>query len=274
MYREKVREVVVVGQARNWTKEEIDYLEESWGSVSIKGIARKLNRSINAVKIKAHRTGLDDARFHFDGITISQLSLVLNTDYGILKNWIKIYGFPAKRKLFAAENKVLVVTYQDFWKWAKDNKHMLDFSRLERLALGPEPGWVEEKRKADQIKKIHVPKPHNTPWSKDDDAKLKWMLSKFKYTYPEIAVELKRSQGAVKRRIYDLGLKERPVRLSHTNKYSPEDEVQLISLLEKGYCFEEVASRLNRSAMAVRGKAVRMGYRFKNGVPYLDKEIG
>lgn len=258
---------------RNWTQEEVEYLENSWGVVSIKRIARNLGRSINAIKLKANRLGLNDPRTHIDGITINQLSKVLNTDYNILKNWIKRYGLPAQQKLVACEQKVRIITYDDFWWWAEWNKHMIDFSRFEKGDLGPEPDWVEEKRKADQIKKLHVPKPHNTPWSKDDDAKLLWMLRQFKYTYPEIAKELKRTQSAVKRRILDLGLKERPVRLPNHNKYTKEEEELLIELLEKGYCFEEIANRLNRSALGVRGKAERMGYKFINGVPVKSQKI-
>lgn len=260
-------------KARRWSDEDIEYLESSWGAVSIKGIAKKLGRSINAVKLKAQRIGLDDARTHYDGITVSQLSSVLNTDYGTLKNWIKSYSFPAKKKTFAVENKVLVVAYDDFWKWAEDNKHMLDFSRLERLSIGPEPEWVEEKRKADQLTKLHTPKPHNTPWSTGDDARLKWMLQQHRYSYPEIANEVKRTQAAVKRRILDLGLKERPVRLPNNRKYTEKEEKQLVEMLEKGYCFEEISERLDRSAFGVRGKAERMGYKFKNGVPYKSDEV-
>ncbi|WP_440898173.1 hypothetical protein ACS127_17380 [Amphibacillus sp. Q70] len=257
-----------------WTDEEISFLQERWGLTSIRRIALKLGRSENAVKLKAQRLGLGDARTHYDGITLNQLSLVLNTHYSILKNWTKIYGFPAKTKVFALKDEVLVVTYKDFWKWAKENKHMLDFSRLERLSLGPEPIWVAEKRKADQIKKQYVPKPHNTPWSRTDDEKLKWMLNKFEYTYPRIAVELNRSQGAIKRRIYDLDLKARPIRLPNHIKYTKEEEDLIVDLLDKGYCFDVIATRMNKSALAVRGKAERMGYRFKNGVPYkLEKEV-
>lgn len=257
-----------MGQVRHWTQEEVEYLEDRWGVYSIIRIAKRLNRSINAVKLKAQRIGLDDARFHFDGISVNQLSHVLNTHYSILKNWIKLYDFPAERKIFAVKHKVLVVSYEKFWKWAEKNRHMIDFSRLERFALGPEPEWVEEKRKADQLSKLHVPKPHNTPWTINDDAKLKWMLGKFKYTYPEIADELKRSQGAIKRRIRDLGLKERPVRLPNHIKYTESEMRILVELLETGYCFEEIANRLNKGALGVRGKAERMGYKFKNGVPY------
>jgi hypothetical protein len=250
-----------------WTEEEVDYLESNWGSLSINGIAKHLNRSFHSVKMKARRLGLSDPLLHFDGITLHQLSSVLNISDTVLRHWVKQYDFPAKQKLFVKERRVLVVKYKDFWDWAKRNKQMIDFSRLEPNILGPEPSWVKEKRKADQIKNIHLSKTKRTPWSKDEDAWLKWMLKKFKYTYPEIAAELKRSQGAIKRRIKDLGLKERPVRLPNHFRYTEEEVKLLIDLYEKGYSFEVIGKMLNKSALGVRGKLERMGYKFRNGVP-------
>ena len=44
--------------SRKWTKEDVEYLTEKWGNVSIPSIAKKLNRSVNAVKIKAGRLNL------------------------------------------------------------------------------------------------------------------------------------------------------------------------------------------------------------------------
>lgn len=257
-------------KGKPWTEEEVYYLQDNWGSVSIKGIANKLNRSFDAVKQKSQKMGLGDPRLHYDGLTVNQLASVLNVEHRTLRNWIKLYDFPARFKLFSRKERTLVVSYEDFWKWAEANKNMLDFSKIERLSIGPEPEWVEEKRKADQLKNLHVPRTHNTPWSKRDDARLKQMLKQFKYTYPEIAGTLKRSQVAVKKRIRDLGLKERPVRLPNHTKYTPEVEQQLVDMLGKGYSFEVIASRLNKSSLGVRGKAERMGYKFKNGVPYLE----
>lgn len=262
-------------KGKRWTEEEVAYLQDKWGSININTIAKNLNRTVLGVKLKAQRLGLGNPLTHIDGITIHQLSESLNTQYSIIKNWIKKYDFPAKRKRLTNKQFVWIVTYEDFWNWAEKHKQMIDFSRIERLSIGPEPEWVEEKRKADQLTKLHVPKPHSTPWSKEEDEKLKWMLRQFKYTYPEIAEELQRTQGAVKRRILDLGLKERPIRLYNHIKYTPDEEKMLVEMLEKGYCFEEIASRLgsHRSALGVRGKAERMGYKFKNGVPYKPKEV-
>lgn len=44
--------------SRTWKPEELEYLQERWGEVSIPTIAEKLNRTTNAIKIKACRLGL------------------------------------------------------------------------------------------------------------------------------------------------------------------------------------------------------------------------
>lgn len=75
-----------MGKNRGWTEEEIQYLEDRWGSVSIKGIAKNIDRSVNAVKLKANRLGLGDARMHYDGITINQLSLALDVSYSTIRS--------------------------------------------------------------------------------------------------------------------------------------------------------------------------------------------
>ena len=37
---------------RAWTTEELNYLQESWGTVSIQGIANHLNRTATAIERK------------------------------------------------------------------------------------------------------------------------------------------------------------------------------------------------------------------------------
>ena len=127
---------------REWTTEEVTYLQDKWGTYSIKAIANHLGRSINSIKLKARRIGLSDPTLHFDGITICQLAQALNLQYSIVKNWIKNYDLPAKRKVFAKEQRVWVITYKEFWNWAESNRQMIDFSRFEKNVLGEEPSWV------------------------------------------------------------------------------------------------------------------------------------
>lgn len=51
------------------------------------------------------------------------------------------------------KNRFRVIDIDAFWKWAEDNKSILDFSRFEKYGLGAEPDWVDVKRKADYKKR-------------------------------------------------------------------------------------------------------------------------
>lgn len=257
-----------------WTNEETRYLEEKWGVISIAAIAKKLGRSVIAVKQKASYIGLGDASTHYDGLTLGQLSLVLDVGYSTLKYWIKMHELPVKYKVFTEKKKICVVRYDDFWKWAAEHKHRINFARIESGSIGLEPNWVKEKRAADHIKVQKIKKSNNNAWTEEEDNILKGMLNAYCYTYPQIAERLKRSEAAIKTRIYDLGILARPVHLNNHVKYTPEEEMLIISLFERGHCLEDIAARLNKSALGVRGKMERMGYRFKNGVPAKEKVVG
>jgi hypothetical protein len=93
------------------------------------------------------------------------------------------------------------------------------------------------------------------------------MLNAYKYTYPEISQRLNRTEGSIKKRISNLGIKARPVRLENHTRYTAEEIELIVSLFDKGYCFEDIAARIGKSAQGVRGKLERMGYKFKNRVP-------
>jgi hypothetical protein len=247
----------------------LDYLQDKWGDVSIKYIAKKLDRSISSVKEKANKSGLGDATLSFEGITLVKLARELGISLTTVKNWIAQHDFPSIEKVFAVKSQVKVVKYDAFWKWAETHKQLVNLGRLEPLVLGPEPKWAKVKRSADLI---NVEKKKKRAWSVEDDNRLKGMLKAYCYTYPEISERLQRSEAAIKRRMLDLNLKERPVRLNNQIKYT-EDEVQeLIDLYHNGFGFNTIAKKLNKSAIGVRGKLERMGYKFHNGLPTLERK--
>lgn len=250
-----------MGRAKNWTSDELAYLEDKWGSTSIKAIAKRLGRSVEGVKLKAQREGLTDARFLYDGITVNQLSFALKKSYSTLKNWIKRYDFPAKGKVFAQTERVLVVKYEDFWDWAEQHQAILNMAKLEPNLLGPEPEWVAEKRRADIMKANKSTRWQD--WTPEDDKKLLSLVNAQKYTYPEICSMLNRSAGSIKRRLYDLGTKARPVRLNNHIKWKPEETRLLLELAEKGYGMNTIAEKVGKSEHAVRGKLERMKFDFK-----------
>lgn len=148
---------------------------------------------------------------------------------------------------------------RDFWKWAKDNRTFIDFSKVEIGILGEEPAWVKDQRKAD----ILFSQYKRTPWTNDEDSLLKSMLNLYRYSYRDISIRLKRTEGAIKRRMLDLKIKQRPLKADNHNPWTDEETSILNDLLSKGYKAEVIAEYIDRSALAIKGKIER-GIQNKN----------
>jgi hypothetical protein len=254
----------------NWTDDDEFYLQDNWGSKSVTLISKHLNRPYDVVRRKAVELGLLNPTLHYDGITVRLLSMVIGISSSTLKTWILQFGFPAKQKVFAKKQRVYVVSYEEFWKWAEEHKHLINFSKLDHLILGKEPEWVKEKRRVDRKKYQE-----RRPWTKEDKSRLISMVSSYRYTYPELAGLLKRSEPSIKRKLRDLNIKARPLSLDKTIKYTDEEIGRIITLLSKGYGFNAIADTLNedkprsthKSAGGIRGKLERMGFSFYGDLP-------
>ena len=242
--------------AKHWTDEDINYLCDRWGCCSIPAIAKKLNRSINSVKIKAQRIGLGPVLMSGDYVSLNQISIaLLGSDINHYKNisWIQNRKMPVHTKT-VNRCKFRVVYLDEFWKWAEENRSFIDFSKMEPLSLGIEPSWVAEQRKIDYSRKMNV---KTSRWTPDEDAKLKYLISQNKYGFFEIASILHRTEGAVQRRINDLGIKEKPIkRDTHGDGavWSDEHYKILADGIRSGLDYATIAGKIGKSEKSIRGK--------------------
>jgi hypothetical protein len=243
-------------EMKHWTKSELDYLQDNWGSITIPAIAKNLNRSIYAVKEKALRLNLGRHLHNGNEITLNQLFVALGkgTSYGWLANrWFR-NGFPVKYKI-SIKKKYKVISIDDFWKWSEGHKNLLDFSRFESNMLGEEPKWVDEKRKAD----ILAARYKKVPWTKEEDTYLISLLNSYKYGYKEISERLHRTEGAIKRRMVDLKIKQRPLKADNHIPWTESEFNLLMDMRQKGYSWEVISEKIGtRSSLAVRGKIERI----------------
>ncbi len=236
---------------RNWTSAEVEYLEESWGEISIPGIAKHLNRNVNSIKQKAQEHGLTRHLHYGVNPTLEQVWAAIgiqgSTGYNT-KRFIAL-GLPVhKHKVVTSSFRT--VDIDEFWEWAEKNKRLFDFRNFEENALGAEPAWVKKKRRED-IKNFQ--QPHNAVWTPAEDSLLIGLLKAFKHTYSDISKRLNRSEGAIKRRIHDLKLKQRPLREA-VKFWTEEEKNTLIELWDAGWSYERIGEKLGRTALAVRGK--------------------
>lgn len=246
-----------MGLGRVWTKEEYEYLEEHWGNVSIPTIAQNLNRSVNAVKIKAQKKHLGSVLESGDYITLNQLIKAvtgLGQSYTYhLTSWVEKRGLPVHNRK-VDKCKFRVVYLDEFWEWAEKNRSFIDFSKMEPLILGEEPAWVAEQRKKD-FEAFALQR--KDAWTSAEDSRLKFLLKQQKYGYAELSEMLKRSAGAIQRRCTDLKIKDRPVRAdNHGNTAQWTDE--MCEIVAKGICsgdsYNAIAGKIGKSEKAVRGK--------------------
>lgn len=235
---------------RVWTKEELNYLEDKWGNLSVSYIAKKLNRTERAVMVKAQKMKLGGFVQAGELLNLCQLikALGLFNSYSWTKKKFLNNGLPRVTKI-VLNKKVIKVDLDVFWKWAECHKQLLNFARFEKGNLGKEPSWVEEKRRADKSNPSKVS--HNRAWSKEDDTLLISLTKTCKYTYKDLASRFNRTEAAIKRRLKDLNVPYRPVPLDNHVKWTDEEDNLMINLYNQGYDAYSIAKKLNKTHLSI-----------------------
>ena len=241
---------------KTWSPAEEEYIRENWGSYGgVFRIAKALGRSENAVIIHAKRLGLgpylDEGRY----ISLFKLLSIIigkRTESGCVsytyRRLINL-GIPF-HKIRVVKSLWRMVDLDEFWMWAEDHKEELNFSRFEENSLGAEPEWVKKKRKIDQSnsRMTHSGK---CRWTELELECLRTML-KNGATYEELSKQLRRTSGAIRRKIYDLYLPH-PTGAKQV-KWQKAEISELMQMTEEGFNVDYCAVKLNRSPEAVRGK--------------------
>lgn len=246
-----------MGLRRNWTKQEEEYLIENWGTLSVGTIAKNLNRSENAVVVRKCRLGLGSFLESGEYITWNQLHIALGigtADVYKMISWVRNRGFPIHTKR-VNNNSFKVVYLDEWWVWAEKNRDFLDFSKFEENLLGKEPQWVKEKRRHD-VEKKH--KYITTPWTKTEDEKLLFLVAKQNYTYDDLSKILRRTNGAIQKRLCYLGVKDRPIKADNHTRWTDYDLYRLGELIKSGYGYDLIAEEIGKSSKACRGRVYQM----------------
>lgn len=115
---------------RLWTEEEENRLCEMWGHYSIDSIARKLGRSVAAIRVRVNRLDLPPFLECGEYITLNQLMLHIrgtkNCKYQT-KSWVENRGMPVHMKARSSRCRIKIVYMHEFWKWAEKNREFINF---------------------------------------------------------------------------------------------------------------------------------------------------
>lgn len=241
--------------SKHWTPEEIEYLEESWGNRSIQAIADKLGRSFAAVQLKSRSMNLGSSRLGGDGIGLAQFAIAIGVDAKTIRErWIGQYGLKTK-KIKLTQRTLRKIKLDIFWPWAEKNKLILNFARFEPGALGKEPDWVAEKRRADQLDPSK--KNWNRPWTADEEQMLIAHTKSCKYTYQDLAKAFNRTEKAILRRLGKLGVPYRPNYQDCHVKWTQDEINSMHELRSKGYSNAAIASVIGKSQCSISNRMIQ-----------------
>lgn len=222
----------------------MEYLEESWGFVALKTMSDKLNRTKNAVELKAKKLGLGSL-YRAEMLSANQVAKMIGVDtHTVTDYWIRKCKLKSKKRAMKKQ-EMWLIDLSDLVKWLKKNKDKWNTRKLELYALGEEPKWLKEKR----VKDLEIPIKRHHKWTKhEEEHVIYWYDRK---TQKEIAKELGRTEGAIQRRVSRL--KEKG--LIHKNvliRWTDKETEMLMEMDKKGILDSEIAWQLGRDPHHIR----------------------
>lgn len=189
-------------KGKDWSQEELDYIRDVWGQKTIPEIAKKLGRTINAVKVKTQRMGYTGQKWYGEMMSARKVSELLGVDvHAVCDYWIPKCGLKGKSKRLGETQKTTtIIMFEDLLKWLEQHQDLWDSRRVELYGLGMEYDWLVEKRKRDSL----LPTRKAQKWTPEEDSRLIYLFKRGDMTHEQIGAELGRSRVAVEHRLLRL----------------------------------------------------------------------
>jgi biotin operon repressor len=183
----------------NYTDEELEYIQEAAGSASLDHIAKKLDRSKDSVWQKMVELGCSDFHMEAGTYTANAFAELVGVSQETVRRWIR-KGLPAVKK---ARQRGVDARYHRyhievprFWKWAEENKDIIEFNKIEPDLLAPEPEWVMIERR----KQYYKPAKQKI-WTTGEDKTLLRLCYGEGLKHREIAERMGRTQNSIEKRL-------------------------------------------------------------------------
>ncbi|MEA5269382.1 hypothetical protein VB566_00240 [Clostridium perfringens] len=229
---------------RRWTKEEEEMLIARHGTFSLKSTAKKLDRTLQAVQLKLFRMGLTNNKDAFDYVIKKTLADTLGVNSKTIE-YFATQGLRIRKKITCKVKRYNFIAIADFWDWSSKNKELIDWTKLEKNALGKEPDWVDEERRKILLNKR--PSKIRGKWTEKEEKKLLSLYNS--KNYKEIAVIMGRTESSIMQKIGKLNGTKRKRR-----EWTIKEIATLKELLKQGLSDIEIADKLDRRKSSITTK--------------------
>lgn len=172
---------------RRWTDEELILLEELTEKYPLETVARRLNRTKEAVFLKRQRMGIGGYTANTDMLTRNTVSKILGIENRTLQYW--------ERKGLKSYRKRPYVMYrqEDIIRYMREHPEDWNAARVTDDTMFMRYDWYKDKRKADIS--------HKYNWTQAEVQRMQYLRHEG-YSIREIADQMNRSESSIKYKLY------------------------------------------------------------------------
>ena len=185
------------GKNQRWTEKECDYLKESWGKLKLSSIAKKLNRTENAILHMAYTLNLGEQVNWYTCREIQEMTGIHRASIINLINRYDLDHFRGK-----TGHKSYQMNEDQIRAMLTKVPHLWNYYNLTIDLWSTKPQWLKDKIEADKNKS----KKTNKRWSEEEDFILLDRINN-NYSIERIAMETGRNYRSIKNRLsYNYGI--------------------------------------------------------------------
>lgn len=176
---------------RRWTQEEKDFVEDNWGVLSSRVIARRLSRTETAIIRYAERNKLGGSMLNSSFMSTTTTSSIIGVDPTSVIMWIKNKQLKARTKSLK-RRVIYLVDPKDFKQFLLDNPTKWKVKNYTEDVFNFGEDYLSDKLQKENT----IPK-HKNLWTTKEEYQLIDMINKG-YTSKEISMTLGRTTASIR----------------------------------------------------------------------------
>ena len=253
-----------------WTKEDLDYIKNNWGKVTIKEMARKFQVSTYIIKSRADSMNLPSlkiTRSKRTKWTKNKIKKLRQLAKELTPTEIANYFQISRDALNNIARKNKIVLKDERIKWTEQELNDLEeyakTYNIEQISVKMHKSINAIQRRADYMH-LNI-KPVNDVWTNEDDDKLKDLIAENKSLFAIVKIMNKNDRVILEH------AKKMGMSINVNNRPWTDDEKNKLRELSKTTDLDEIALLLNRTSYSVKSAArtleIKLSVKRKNWTP-------
>lgn len=132
-------------------------------------------------------------------LTMGELAKLLQVTRKTIENWHYRHDLPVIKKKARDVKTFYLIEHKAFWEWALTHQERINFSKIEKNSIPPEPEWVDSLRHQRRF----IESDYYRPWTKQETSRILKLIKEGK-SFEEIGLIIHRTTVSVERKYNQL----------------------------------------------------------------------